>query len=229
MRKIIIYTFIFSLSVAAAIGQQTKPAVKTSQPKSTPAPIAKEIPAAEWKILTDALQAEDWKTSALLASKHLERLKIDNEKKQLARLRYFYLYALAGKILTTSATDLPLETEANWKMLDKAISDFTGKEFVLPPRQFKAECTGVLNYICPVKSNDSALRITATNKTGMMIHSFDYILFENKLTLNDFAEKELFLGGKLDRAEFNQDVSKPWVMRLFFDKGTVSVAALSDK
>lgn len=225
MRKIIFYTVILCFAVLPVVAQQIKPAVKIAAPKAAQTAIVKEVSTAEWKILTDALQAEDWKTSALLASKYLGKLKTDNEKKQMARLRYFYLYAVAGKILAASTINLPsAEIDADWKLLDKAISDFTGKEFVLPPRQFKSECKGVLNYICSVKSNDSALRITATNKIGTMIHSFDYILFDNKLVLADFAEKELFLGGKLNRAEFNQDMSKPWVMRLFFEKGFVSAA-----
>jgi hypothetical protein len=36
------------------------------------------------------------------------------------------------------------------------------------------------------------------------------------------------LGGTLKRAEFNQDLAKPWVMRLFFEKGFVSFAAAAN-
>ena len=44
-----------------------------------------------------------------------------------------------------------------------------------------------------------------------------------------FAGKEVFLGGKLKRAEFNQDLSKLWVMRLIFENGFARVIVPNDK
>ncbi|CAA9414793.1 MAG: hypothetical protein AVDCRST_MAG74-2542 [uncultured Pyrinomonadaceae bacterium] len=229
MSKLFIFTILLCFSASAGDAQNRRASVKTIETKQLQTPTVAEFSETEWKILTDALQAEDWKTSALLASQYLEKLKIENEKKQLAQLRYFYLYALAGKILAASSVKIPIETDSMWKELDAAVGSFVGKEFVLPPRRFMPECKAVLNYICHVKDNDRALRVTATNKTGTMIHSFDYVTFDEKILSGEFADQEIFLGGKLKRAEFNQDMSKLWVMRLIFEKGFARVILANDK
>ena len=226
MKKFILFTFLLCLSAPICFAQKSRTPIK---PKQTQLQTVAEISAPEWKILTDALQAEDWKTSAPLAAKYLQRLKTDNDKKHLAQLRYFYLYALAGKILAASSAKIPIESDSLWKELDEAIGNFIGKEFVLPPRLLMLECSQVLNYICPVKDNDRALRVAATNREGTQIHSFDYVLFDKKIAFDEHAGKETFLGGRLKRAEFNQDMSKPWVMRLIFETGFVRVIVPKEK
>jgi len=229
MSKLFIFTVLLCFSALAGDAQNRRAPVKTIETKSLQTPTVAEFSEAEWKILTDALQAEDWKTAALLASQYLGKLKIENEKKQLAQLRYFYLYALAGKILAASSVKVPIETDSMWNELDAAVGSFIGKEFVLPPRRFMPECKAVLNYICHVKDNDRALRVTATNTAGTMIHSFDYVTFDEKIFSGEFADKEIFLGGKLKRAEFNQDMSKLWVMRLIFEKGFARIVVANEK
>jgi len=230
MKKIILITITLCFSVSICSAQTRKTPVKKVEPKQVQAQTVTEFSEAEWKILIDALQAEDWKTSAALAAQYLEKLKIDNEKKQLAQLRYFYLYALAGKILQASAAaKIPIETDSMWNELDAAIGNFTNKEFVLPPHRSLPECKEVLNYICAVRDNDRLLRVTATNKEGTMIHSFDYVLFDEKIALDEFGGKEVFLGGRLKRVEFNQDMSKLWVMRLIFEKGFARVVVADEK
>ena len=229
MSKLFIFTILLCFSVSAGDAQNRRAPVKTIETKQLQTATVAEFSEAEWKILTDALQAEDWKTAALLASQYLGKLKIENEKKQLAQLRYFYLYALAGEILAASSVKVPIESDSLWKELDAAVGSFVGKEFVLPPRRFMPECKSVLNYICAVKDNDRAVRVTATNKAGTMIHSFDYVTFDETIFSGEFADQEIFLGGKLKRAEFNQDMSKLWVMRLIFEKGFARVVAASKK
>ncbi len=229
MKTFILLTILSSLFVSACFAQTRKTPIKTNAPKAIEPPTVAELSEAEWKNLTDALQAEEWKTSATVAAKYLEKLKIDNDKKQLAQLRYFYLYALAGKILAASSVKVPIETDSLWNELDTAIGKFTGKEFVLPPRRSLAECKEVLNYICAVKDNERTARITATNKEGTQIHSFDYVLFDKKIPFEQFAGKEIFLGGRLKRAEFNQDMSKLWVMRLIFENGFARVVVPDEK
>jgi len=230
MKKFILFTALICFSVSICFAQQGKTPVKTIAPKPIQTQTVTEFSEAEWKVLTGALRVEDWKTSALLAARYLEKLKIDNEKKQLAQLRYFYLYALAGKILDASASvKAPIETDSIWKELDTAVNNFIGKEFVLPPRRFLPVCKNVLNYICAVQDNERALRVTATNKGGTMIHSFDYVLFDAKVPLGELTGKEVFLGGRLKRVEFNQNMSKLWVMRLIFEKGFARAVAASDK
>ena len=182
-----------------------------------------EISETEWKILTDALQAENWQNASYRAQTLLERLKIDNEKKQIAQLRYFYLYSLAGKILEYSTTNRKAEQEVAWKELEQAARNFTGREFVLPPRRYLGVCREVVNYVCAVNDNEKALRITATNRTATAIHSFEYIAFDEKVALDKFSGREVFLGGQLKKVEFNRELSKPWVMRLTFEKGFAQI------
>lgn len=227
MKKLILVTIL--LCLAASISSAQKPKTAAALTKPAPTEAITEISDAEWKTLTEALQAEDWKNSAILAAQYLEKLKTDNEKKQVAQLRYFYLYALAGKILAAYTSKIPVEKSSIWKELDTAVGNFAGKEIVLPPRRFLPECKAVLNYICTVKSNEQALRVTATNKEGTMIHSFEYVTFNEKFPLDKLDGNEVFLGGRLKSVEFNQDMSKLWVMRLIFENGFVRVVVAGDK
>lgn len=230
MKKIFVFLFLICAGVSLVFAQAKKsPVKKIEPPLSVKPPIVSELSDAEWKNLINDLQSENWQNSALIAAKHLETLKIDNEKKQLAQLRYFYLYGLAGKILHASAAGISLEKSALWNELDKAVGDFVGKEIIAPPRRFLPQCKAVLNYVCAVRDNEKLLRVTATNREGTRIHSFDYVLFDEKISWGEFVDKEIFLGGKLKRAEFNQDLSKSWVMRLIFENGFVKIVESDDK
>ena len=184
---------------------------------------AATISEVEWKVLTDSLTAENWDKSAFYASGLLNRLKADNDRKQVAQLRYFYLFSLAGKILKAHDAGKKADEEDAWKELDKAADALIGKEFVLPPREYRANCEKTLNFICGVKDNEKAFRTTATNKDGTSIHSFDYVVFDKKIELKQFPDKQVFLGGTLKKVEFNDDMTKPWVMYLIFEKGFVRV------
>ena len=210
---------------AAAIHAQKSPATVKNIPSRVPfeAKTVKEISNVDWNNLAAALDGEDWNKSVILAAQYLQNLKTDNDKKQLAQLRYLYIYALAGKILAATSQNNALEAQKNWAELDLVIETFIGKEFVLPPRQFVENCSKALNVICQVKSNSNALRTTATNREGNAIHSFDYVVFDQAVNISEFNAKPTFLGGILRKAEYNEDKSKPWVMRLFFNKGFVRI------
>jgi hypothetical protein len=220
LKKSVLSAILFCVSASICLAQTP---VELSKPSQSQTNSNLEISDNEWKILTDALWAEDWEKAAFFSSLLLSRIKTDNEKKQLAQLRYFYLYALAGKILEFSDAKKPAEKKAKWEELEKAVETFIGKEFLLPPRQFLSDCEKRINYICPVKDNEKALRVTATNKDATAIISFDYVLFDTKVDLKEFTSKEAFLGGILKKVEFNDDISKPWLMRLIFEKGFVRV------
>lgn len=84
-------------------------------------------------------------------------------------------------------------------------------------------CEKTLNFICGVKDNEKAFRTTATNKNGTSIHSFDYVVFDKTVELKQFTDKQVFLGGTLKKVEFNDDMTKPWVMYLIFEKGFIRV------
>ncbi len=224
MKKVIFITILISLSAAGVFAQKTKQPVR-SMPKSVPAQqkVLTEIADADWDILAGALTTEDWNKSAVLAAQYLDNLKAENDKKQIAQLRYIYIYALTGKILDYNAKANTLEAEKAWDELDRVLATFIGKEFVLPPRRFVEDCAKLLNVICRVKDTPNAFRTTATNVEGNAIHSFDYVVFDQSVDIKEFDGKPTFLGGILRKADYNEDKSKPWVLRLYFNKGFVTV------
>lgn len=205
---------------------KTKQNPKTSESdksKQNPSRASTKISETVWKILIDALKTEDWEKSASLSLQLLNQVKTDDERKRLAQLRYFYLFALAGKTFRFASVGDPVGEAGAWKDLDKAVSSFIGQEFVLPPRRLLNDCSQVMNYICRVKDNEKALRVTATNSEGTVIHSFEYVLFDQKIDLKEFADKEMFLGGKLKKVNFNNDLTKTWALRLFFENGFIRI------
>lgn len=222
--KIFIFCLVlFCLSASLCGAQKIVPIDKLTQPisilTSNPAAISDK----EWQTINDALRTEDWKRSSELSSQLLSRVKIENEIKQLAQLRYIYLYSLAGKVITYSMAHSKVNEDAARRELNEAADNLVGKEFIMPARQFLADCGKVLNYICRVSKNDNALRVTATNKEGTAIHSFETVLFDQKIDLKEFVGKEVFLGGTLAKIDFNEDKSDLWIMRLSFVKGFVRV------
>lgn len=222
MRKFIFITILICLSASIKFAQTPRVPAKIT-PRNVPFKTVTEISEADWLALAAALEKEDWKQSAALAAGHLQTLKSENEKKQVAQLRYIYLFALAGQILDFNARGSATEAEKAWTELDRALETFIGKELVMPPRPLTTDCEKKLNVICQVKDTPNAFRTTATNQEGNAIHSFDYVQFDQTVDLKEFNGKETFLGGILRKAEYNEDKSKPWVLRLFLNKGFLRV------
>lgn len=224
MKNLLFLIILFFLSLSPICAQKiiTNP---TENSQTISIPNVPTISETEWKVLTDALSAENWDRAAVYSAGLLNRLKVDNDAKQIARLRYFYLYALAGRILKAHDDAKTTEEEAAWRELDRAVEPLIGKEFVLPPREYRSTCEKNLNFICPVKDNEKALRTTATDKEAKGILSFDYVTFEKKVNLKIYDDKQLFLGGTLKKVEFNEELSdaQPWVMYLVFKKGFIRV------
>lgn len=229
MKKFILLNVLLVFSFTSGAAQKVIRNAPANDEKSSSVATVSEFSEDEWNKLAVALRTENWNSAATLAARYLEKLKIENEKKQLAQLRYFYLYALAGKILNASTVKAPIDVDQMWKELDAAVGNFSGKEFVLPPRRAMFECREVLNYICRVKDDERTLRVTATNSEGTMIHSFEYFVFDDKINFDQLGGKEIFLGGRLKRAEFNQDTANLWVMRLVFEKSFARVVMTDEK
>ena len=222
MRQSIFIALLIGISAAAIFAQPPRVPGKVT-PRNVPFKIITEISDADWQVLANALYKEEWKQSATLAARHLQTLKTENDKKQLAQLRYIYLFALAGQILNANAQGNALEYEKARTEMETAMTTFIGKEFLLPPRLFAADCDRKLNVVCQVKDAPNTFRTTATNSEGNAIHSFDYVQLDQPVNLTAFADKKVFAGGILRKAESNEDKTKPWVLRLFFDKGFLRV------
>lgn len=217
MQKFIILTVCILLTAVGSFSQARKTPVKSTpkKPVSIPTPTVSEIPVTEWNEITKSLEAENWDKSFLLASIALKKLKTDNEKKQLASLRYFYLYSLAGKV------EQKRTTYAEFQKISQA---FVGKEFLMPSRQVLADCTGKVNYICAVKNKEKNLRVTATNKSASAIHFFEYVELNETFDFSGNNERNVFLGGKLKKIE-SEVKNNIRIIRLFFENGSAEIVA----
>jgi hypothetical protein len=221
MRKIIIVTVCLLLTALGSFSQTRKTPVKPSAPKTAskttplPIPTVSEIPSTEWSEIVKSLQVEDWDKTAFLTGNALKSLKFENDKKQLARLNYFYLFSLAGKVAQGKMTA---------KELDNIAQAFIGKDFVMLDRNALANCNNSLNYACPVKNDKKALRVTATNKEFTIIHSFEYVKLLQEFNFVAHNLKNVFVGGTLQKAEVNQKPDKVWIMRLSFKDGWAQIA-----
>lgn len=224
MEKIVFSIIILCAAVSANFAQQKRP---LPPPKSTPAKIAPKksltaaapaaaISDAEWKKITDALDKENWAQAAASARLALGKLKADNDKKQLAQLRYFYIYALAGEVADKTLA---------YSELQRIAGNFVGKEFLMPSRTILAKCSKNLNYICPVKTDESSLRVTATNKDGSAIHFFEYVRLAEKPDFEKFSGHQAFVGGTLQKTELYAGESDVPIMRLVFERGFVNIVA----
>lgn len=214
MKKLLFFFAFISLISCAVSAQMRKVSVKTAPQKASlvlPANAAAptEIPADDWNEIVKSLEAENWDKTSALSLAALKKLKTDNEKKQLARLRYFYLYSLAGKI--AQKTMPPTE-------LERISEVFIGQDFLMPSREVLADCTGKVNYVCAVKSDEKSLRVTATSKSAV-IHSFEYVKLPEKFDISANSGREIFLGGKLKNIEIGTYKNNIKVVKLYFEDG----------
>jgi hypothetical protein len=215
MKKLVFFIVLFSLTVSLTFGQTRQTSANPASKKIVQPVRAGEIPEADWLKMADAMYLENWEKASTLAAQNLQKLKTENAKKQLAQLRYIYLYTLAGKVAEGKMAFAEFERLAN---------TFVGQEFLLVSRQLLADCNTKLNYICAAKNNDHVLRITATNRTGTAIHLFEYVVLGERFDLRANNEKLAFLGGNLKKVESSLYKPGMKIMRLVFDKGYVKLA-----
>lgn len=218
MRITLFLIFAFAVQVSVGLAQISAPkkssspakTSKSAAPKKTVLSVATKISDAEWKAIISAIEAEDWMLGARLSTAAMSKLKTDNSEKQLARLRYFYVFALAGQAAAG---------RISYPELEKTVATFVGKEFLMPSRQLMSDCRGRVNYICPAGETGQAVRVTATNLQGSEIHSFEYVQLTEKAALTENQGRAAFLGGNLQAAEINEYRSGIKALRLVFDRG----------
>src|SRR5436190_12357669 len=131
MKKFVFITILICISAAFTFAQKIVRTPAPITPRNVPFKTVTEISDADWTTLADMLEKEDWKQSATLAAQYLQTLKTDNEKKQLAQLRYLYLFSLAGQILVANAQGNAVESEKVWTEIDKVMETFVNKEVVM--------------------------------------------------------------------------------------------------
>lgn len=183
----------------------------------------KSISKEDWRIMEDALLQDNWTKSARLAKNYLEKLKFETSDRQVARLRYIYLYSLAGKVLSYSFAEKETEEEAAREELKRVSGELIGERFMFPTRRILNDCGDVLNYICPAKDKPGFLYVIAANQTGTVASpSIEYFDMGLKFDIEKHDKKAAVLTGVLKRVEFNQKKTNVWVMRLFFEDGFVA-------
>lgn len=217
---VVVLTFIF----AAGIFAQTEKLVLQENVPNIPAATSAEndIPAEDWNKIESALQFEDWNKTLALAEEYQQKLDVETKDLKKARLRYIYLYALAGKVIAYSFSGDREQEEAARKRLEVAAKSYVGREFVFPVRKILADCKGAVNYVCESKENPGFLRISATNSNGTSIHFSEYIELEGvKLDVRKHNEADVVLGGILKGVRLNPKKSNTLVMTLQFEDGFV--------
>ena len=217
---VVVFTFIF----AAGISAQTEKLVLKENVPNVPAVSSAEndIPAEDWNKLESALQLEDWNRTIALAEEYQLKLSAETKDLKKARLRYIYLYALAGKVIAYSFSGDREQEDAARKRLEVAAKSYVGREFVFPVRKILADCKGAVNYVCDSMENPGFLRISATNPNGTSIHFSEYIELRGvKLDVRKHNESDVVLGGILKGVRLNPNKSNTLVMTLQFEDGFV--------
>ena len=223
MKKFVLSMSLLCLSTAVCFSQNKKLPARSNAVKETTVKPFAEIPDADWIDLITAVQTENWEKSLTLANGYLTKIKAENEKKQLARLRYISLYALAGKIAEASAANKNAEEAKARIELEQTAKNFLGKEFFMPSREILKDCTEKLNFICRSKQQRNVLRVTATNQSGTAIFSFEYVRLKEDFGILRNTGKQAIVSGILSKIEFNPNNSNVWIMRLFFEQGAINI------
>ena len=213
---------ISGLSASGLLAQQGTLVLKEDTPTVAAAPkIAAGIPVQDWGQLESVVSREDWNRAVLLSKEYLDKLETETADRQIARLRYIYMYSLAGKMIAHSLIGERADEQIARNELKQAGNDFTGKEFVFPVRTILANCRGVVNYVCESKENAGFLRIAATNRLGSAIHSFEYVDMHSLLDVAKHNKKQVVLGGFLKAVRFNSGEPYLGVMVMQFENGFV--------
>lgn len=192
-------------------------------PEATDKFSLKRISEPDWREMEDALLADNWSKAARLSGQYLEQLKAETSDKQIARLRYIRLFALAGRVIGYNFAENPAAAERARAELKKEVGEMTGRRFMFPARRILAECRDVVNYICRSEEDPGTLYVIATNTTGTVASpSIEYLQMERRPDLSRHDKKVAILTGVLKKAEFNPESSNVWVMRLYFDEGFIA-------
>lgn len=223
MKRVVFLLILVCLSTAAGFSQNGKLPIKSNTSKPSPTQSPKEISDFNWRILINVVQSENWEKSQSLAKTYLSGISSENEKRQMARLRYIFLYASAGKIVKFSLAGKKTEEDKARGELEAAAKDFLNAEFFMPSRRIADDCQGRFNYICRAKQPENVLRVTTTDKSATAVFSFEYVSFNGDFSVAENVGRQAIISGILKKVEFNPQKSNLWIMRLFFENGSVSV------
>jgi hypothetical protein len=160
-----------------------------------------------WDDLVTALEKEDWVTAEKLSWDYLALVKMDDEARTLARLRYMYLYSAAGKVAAG---------KMSYDELEKRTKDFAGKEIVFPYRPVKKECRAGFDSNTVCKGNGAKrFFITGTNHDITTIHDFEYIQLKEDFDFEKNDGKLAMIFGRIDSIAPNPNRSRLLILRIY--------------
>ena len=191
---------VFGFSTVAHAGQDSKSGAQLTEQ--------------QWNDLYAALDNEDWNGAADHSAKYLRQLKDEGDKKSLARLRYMFIFASAGRVI---------ERKMSFEELGKALRELVGKEIILPARELRTTCPPPMNTICVRSEGNYDLSSAASNNHGTSIHAFEYIKLQEKFDAQGHNGDIGAVGGILTSFQLNPNKSTIWVMRLFIEKGQLTL------
>ena len=123
-----------------------------------------------------SLQNEDWQNANTLSSSLLNKISKEEQGDPAAcMLRYMYIFSEAGL--------MNLNKVSQSDALKKVIG-FTGQMVILPAHLISLK--NAFNSIELVNDKTDSLFITATNIKATSIFSFEYIILDSKMSLDDF-------------------------------------------
>jgi hypothetical protein len=165
----------------------------------------------QWRELEYLLVKEDWVKSAALAAKYLKEAP-NGEAREVGLLRYMFIFASAGKVITG---------KMSYEGLEKAMKALVGKTVSLPPLVLTTNCMPPANKICAQKGESDEFFSAATNRAGRNIHAFVFIQLEKKMDLTEREGREAVVGGGIKAVATNPIKSRLWVMRLYLENGFI--------
>lgn len=130
--------------------------------------------------LITSLQNEDWQNANKLSLACLKEVpENDKDNVDAALLRYMFIYSEAG---------LMNDQKVSKSQALKNIINFKGQLIILPGHPVALKYA--LNTIQLVNNKTDSLFITATNRNGTDIFSFEYVVLKDKWPIDDFKNQD---------------------------------------
>jgi hypothetical protein len=172
---------------------------------------AGEVSADDWGKLHTALRAERWTAAVELTLDLLDRLP-ETALHERAQLRYTYLFALSGEVVTG---------DRSREELAERIEPLIGQEFILPGHLVADPATNgpMFNQIAKTDSDETVM-VIAANADASSIHCFEYATLSAPVDLAAHTDDIGYLRGRLARIETNP--SAAWAARVYLDDASIA-------
>ncbi len=179
------------------------------------APVSQALSEQEWEKLFSVLENEDWEKSAELSKQYLARLKTEDPKKSMARLRYMLLFSSAGKVTAG---------KMSYEELKKVVDPLVGTEVQLPYGNILRDCRGNFGALCLTPKGSYDVTVASANETATNIHAFVYIDLSEGFNSDALPGKIGAVRGVIQSIQYNPNQSKIWLMRVFLKDGSIELA-----